>query len=227
MAQLCRRTRRPRDERGATALEAALVAPILITLLFGIIEFSMVMRDYAVVASDTRTGARIAATGAGAGVGTCDTTPGAPACVPSDVPALAQLAADAIQRQGSAMPVDNIQYLLVYQANSQGYPGIEGSTTMPTSCAGYSNCVMFTWRPSVNQFKYASGSWKSSSVDACFPNYTDSSGVVHPLMRVGVQLVAKHPMLTGFFGSSITLSDHAVMDFEPLAAQVCAAGSHQ
>jgi Flp pilus assembly protein TadG len=229
MAWLCRRIRRLRSQRGATALEAALVTPLLIVLVLGIIEFSLIMRDHAVVVSDSRTGARIASTGAGAGKGTCETGPLAPPCVTTDVPALAQLAADAIQRQGSAMPVSNIDYILVYKANSDGYPGAEGNKTMPTSCSGVSNCVMFKFRPNLTppQFKYNSGSWPSNTINACFPSYTDSSGVVHPLDRVGVQLVAHHKMLTGFFGNSVTLTDHAVMDFEPLAAQICASGSHQ
>jgi hypothetical protein len=172
------------------------------------------------VASDVRNGARIASTGAGAGPGTCDTYDGAPPCTSASSPALAQLAADAIQRDGSAMPTDEIDYILVYQANPQGYPGSDGNTTTPSSCSGYSNCVKFTWAPHANSgqgaFRYSSGAWDSSSISACFPGNS-----TNPLDRVGVYMHATHPMVTGLFGATVGLSDHAVMDFEPLPTATC------
>jgi TadE-like protein len=218
---LGRSRKRVRGERGAVALEAALTFPILLIILLGIIEFTFLMRDHAVVVSDTRLAARIASTGANAGQGTCPTGPGAPVCVPANVPALAQQAADAIQRAGSAMPVDQIQYLLVYKANTQGYPGADGNTHMPTTCSGYTSCVKFTWRDADNKFRYSSGSWDPKTISACFPG-TGANG----LDRVGIALVAKHENFTGLFGSSLMLDDHAVMNFEPLPAQYCASGAH-
>jgi hypothetical protein len=213
--------RRARGERGAVALEAALTFPILLLILLGIIEFTFLMRDHAVVVSDTRLAARIASTGANAGAGDCETGTGAPPCVPANVPKLAQQAADAIQRAGSAMPVDQIQYLLVYKANAQGYPGADGNTTMPTSCSGVASCVKFVWRPAQNAFRYNSGAWDPKTISACFPG-----NGTQPLDRVGIQLVALHKNFTGLFGSSLTLDDHAVMNFEPLPSQMCAAGAH-
>ncbi len=209
--------KRARGERGAVALEAALTFPILLLILLGIIELTFLMRDHAVVVSDTRLAARIASTGSNAGVGSCPTGAGAPPCVPANVPALAQAAADAVQRAGSAMPVDQIEYLLVYKANSSGYPGADSNHTMPTSCAGFSSCVMFKWRDTENKFRYNSGSWISSTINACFPGNLD---------RVGIALSAKHKTFTGLFGSFLTLNDHAVMNFEPLPAQICASGAH-
>src|SRR5262245_44071723 len=138
---LSRSRRHARGERGAVALEAALTFPILLLVLLGIIELTFLMRDHAVVVSDTRLAARVASTGADAGPGVCATGVDAPPCVPANVPALAQEAADAVQRSGSAMPVDQIQYLLVYKANANGYPG--SMSSMPTSCSGIASCVMF------------------------------------------------------------------------------------
>ena len=86
-------------------MEFAIVVPVLFLLVIGMLEFAFVMRDYLAVSSSTRVGARIAATGANAGQGTC---PGLPIiCVPGNVPALAQDAADAIQQAGTAMPQDS------------------------------------------------------------------------------------------------------------------------
>jgi hypothetical protein len=215
-----RRLRRRRNERGAAAVEAALITPILVLLVFGIIEFSFVLRDYQVVSSDVRAGARIASTGADAGPGTCEVYVGAPPCTSGNSPALAQLAADAIQREGSAMPPNSINYILVYQANDKGFPGANGSTAMPSSCAGVANCVKFTWQPNAasgaGAFRYADGVWLSKNISACFPG-----NATWPLNRVGVYMNATHKMITGLFGSSITISDRAAFDFEPLPTASC------
>lgn len=38
------------------AVEAALVLPLIILLIFGMIEFSLMLRDYVAITSATRTG---------------------------------------------------------------------------------------------------------------------------------------------------------------------------
>ena len=48
------------DERGAVAVEAALVTPLILLLIFGMIEFTMVLRDQVAVSSSVRAGARTA-----------------------------------------------------------------------------------------------------------------------------------------------------------------------
>lgn len=52
-----------RDQRGAAALEFALIAPLLVLLLFGIIEFGRVWSARNVYISAAREGARVAAVG--------------------------------------------------------------------------------------------------------------------------------------------------------------------
>lgn len=199
-----------RSEHGAVAVEAALVMPILALMLFGIIEVTLLIRDDVALTSASRTGARVASAAAGAGPGICETGPQAPPCTSASSPALAQAAADAIQRAGSAMPKDAIDYLLVYRANSAGYPGGEGNTRMPSSCAGIVACVKFVWRDSANKFRYDSGSWDSRTIDGCV-NESDS---------LGVYLRATHKAVVGLFGN-VALSDRAVMRFEPLSDDTC------
>ncbi len=214
--------RRRRSERGAAAVELAIVTPVIMLIVFGIIEMSFVVRDYAAVTSDVRVAARLASASVDAGPAACLGGADAPPCTPQSAPALAQLAADAIQRGGSAMPADNIDYLLIYKANAQGYPGADGNKTMPSSCGAIPNCVRFVWSPSLDRFRYAEGTWTSSTISACFPGTA-----ANPLDRVGVHLRATHPFLTNLFGASIGISDRAVMNFEPLATQNCGRGQHQ
>ena len=50
-----------RSERGASMVEFALVAPLLFVLLFGIIEFGLILYDQAFITNASREGARYAA----------------------------------------------------------------------------------------------------------------------------------------------------------------------
>ena len=54
-----RRRLRKRSERGAVAVEAALVTPILLILVFGIIEMGFLMKDDIALTSAVRNGGRI------------------------------------------------------------------------------------------------------------------------------------------------------------------------
>lgn len=196
------------------AVETALVLIPVMLLLVGIIEFALAYRDNVAVTSAARTGVRVASSGPDDGPcvpSLADETP----CPPLAVPNLAQNAANAIARAGTALPRESIRYIMVYKANANGYPG--ALTSLPNSCAGVLNCVMYTWKPAQNQFRYTSGTWPSATINACFPNNVDS---------VGVNVVADHDFLTGLFGGGLTLSEHSVMQFEPLLPATCAAGAH-
>lgn len=210
-----------RGDRGAVAVEAALVTGIVFLMIFGILEMAFVMRDYVGVTAASRVGARAASTGAG--VGPCVAMPGDPVpCPPNGVPALAQLAADAISDGGTVLPEDAVDYIMVYKANEKGFPGT--ATSMPPLSSCTSSCVAYRWVPSANRFRYAQGSWDSRQINGC----VDQQQVPDPdpLDAVGVQVVIQHDFLTGIFGSSMQLSDHAVIKFEPLVHSACAPGEH-
>jgi hypothetical protein len=209
-------------ERGAVAVEAAIVTPVIMLALIGIVEFSLALRDYVSVTSAVRTGARTATTNSSllAGDGTCEQAgpdlPTPPPCSPASTPAFAQQAAAAIQQTGLAMPKDSIDYIFVYKANNKGYPGAANATTMPSSVAGcvaIGSCVAYTWQDSRDRFIYAGGSWQANTVNAC-PATADN---------VGVYMHATHKFVTHVFGASIGLGDRAVMRFEPLPTTNCAA----
>ncbi|WP_460840117.1 TadE/TadG family type IV pilus assembly protein [Nocardioides marmoraquaticus] len=203
------------------AVEAALVVMLLAGILLALVETAFAVRDYASVSSLSRTGVRIASTGAGdgdalstsCGIGDADLPP----CAPSTTPQLAQMAADAVQHAGSAMAPDQINYLLVYKANASGMPGTQAAgSAMPTSCRGIANCVMFVWDAAANGFRWRSGYWDSARISACFPGTATS-----PLDSVGVYLNADSRPVTGFFGDGITMGSRAVMRFEPLPYETC------
>jgi hypothetical protein len=206
--------RRPDRERGAVAVEAALVTPILMIFVFGIIEMALLMKDHVAVSSAVRTAGRTASANAGAGPGGPDEGGDCvPACSPANAPKLAQLAADALQRAGSALPEDAITELWIYRANAQGYPGADGNTTW--TCG--TDCVQYRWVDARDQFRYHDGTWASSTIDACAGSDTDA---------VGVYLRARHDFVSGLFVDAVDVEDHAVFTFEPLTTLTCAPGDH-
>jgi hypothetical protein len=207
----------PRSERGAVVVEAALVTPLLMALLLGIIEMALLMKDDVALTSAVRNGGRMASANAAAGPG--GTNEGGDCvspCSPANAPMFAQLAANAIQSAGTALPRDSIQELWIYKANDKGFPGSNGSTAM--TCG--SNCVKYKWVPAKDAFRYYSGSWTSSTVNAC------ANSTAPPIDVVGVYMLAKHDFVSGLFGKSTLIEDHAVFTFEPLPTLTCASGAH-
>ncbi len=205
-------------ERGAVAIEAALVTGLVLTMIFGIIEMAFLVRDHVGVTSAARVGARAASTGAAAGSCVPDPTEVVP-CPPNGAPELAQRAADAIASARTVLPKDAISHILVYKATGAG-----GFSDAPALSACTINCVAYKWSPSQNRFRWSQGSWDSRQISGCAD--PKPPGNV-PLDAVGVQLVVVHDWLTGIFGDSMDLSDHTVMSFEPLTNVACAPGEHQ
>ena len=76
--RLARLRRRERREGGAALVEFALVAPLLILLLFGLIEFGMALNDYQSIRQGVRDGARQAVVKQYGSTGTGCTTVAAP-----------------------------------------------------------------------------------------------------------------------------------------------------
>jgi hypothetical protein len=110
------------------------------------------------------------------------------------------------------MPKDEINWILVYDANTQGYPLPAGNTS--ATCA--TKCVKYVWDDALNRFRYGGGTWTSSTINAC---------VNDPLREsVGVILNATHPWITGLFGDGVTIQERSVAQFEPLTSDSCKPG---
>jgi len=135
------------DDRGAVAVEAALVTPLILLLIFGMIEFTMVLRDQVAVSSSVRAGARTAS-------------------AEPRILTMGDDAAAAVSRAVSSLSDDGLSEgeLWIYKAGSE--------TGAPEDCS--TDCLRYTWDGS--QYVYASGIWDMSTVDACPKSASNPEG---------------------------------------------------
>lgn len=187
MIRLGRSGRRHR-ERGGSAVEAAIVTPVVVAMLFGIIEFGMLFKDYLGVQSAIRAGVRTA----------------------SAEPRNALYAADAVakmQEAGTVINPADVQELWVYKANPDN--------DYPFGFTNYSNCttcVKFTWDSGTQEFiGSTTPTWAASDQNAC----TTSAG--GPPDRVGVYLKIKHNAITGIIGN-LSIAEGSALFLEPFPA---------
>jgi len=183
-----RRRRLRRRERGAVAVETALVSLVLATILAGIIDTSMLFRDSLSVSSAARGGARTA----------------------SSEPLASTFARDAAQQAVNAL--SDLQYtritkLWVYKANA--------STGDPVGGWGgcSSNCVAFTVS-ATGTVSAGTGTW--SGRNACAGSTLDA---------VGVYVQYNHPSTIGVFFNNQPISEHAVMELQPIPSSATCVSS--
>ena len=181
--------RRVFGERGGSAVEAALVTPVVMALLFGIVEMGFLFKDYLAVAGAVRAGVRIASAN------------------PRNA-TFAQTAADKVARTGGAANLSDVTELWVYKV-SAGTDKPVGFTTF----ADCTVCVKFRWDGAKFVLKTGGGeSWPATSQNAC-----SSTSVGGPPDRIGVYLKLKHDPFTGLvFSDSIYVSEASILTLEPM-----------
>jgi hypothetical protein len=152
MARL-RRSGRAAGDRGAVLVEATFVLPVVLLIIFGIIECGYLFRSASVVNSASRSGARLASASY--------------ASAPDKAAALDEVRKTVEQDLAARGSDDSPLDLWIYRANAQGFP--QGTSDF-RSCP--SDCARFRW--SGNGFVSAGGTW--ASPDAC-GKFIDNVGV--------------------------------------------------
>ena len=185
-----RRRQRILGDRGASAVEAAIVTPVIMVLLFGIIELGFVFKDYLAVAGAVRAGVRTAS----ANPRTAN---------------FAQVAANKVAQTGGAMNFSDVQQLWVFK--------VDPTTNQTIGFSNYSDCnycVKFRWDSGTKAFVPITGgdTWPSTSQNAC------SLSIGGPLDRIGVYLKLKHDPFTGLVLQTIYISEASILSLEPMPA---------
>jgi Flp pilus assembly protein TadG len=180
-------------ERGAVLVEFALVAPVLLLLIFGAFEYGMFFKDYLTVSNTTRTGARV---GSAAG---------------SSADADYQII-QAVKGAATALPggANAIQQISIYRASSTGGGP---TTTCQTTSSSADRCNTYT-ASVFSQPATAFGCGAGSVDSAWCPTTRVDSQAIGP-DYIGVWVKTSHGFVTKLFGSSKTITDSVVMRIEP------------
>lgn len=182
--------RKPVGDRdsGAVAVETSFISLLLVMLLFGIIEVSVLFKDYLGVSAAARAGARM-----GASQPRSDS--------------FAQDSANQVTNAMSGLTPANIQEVWVYK-NS-------GTTKYPDSgsFASCTVCVKFTWDDGTSSLVPSYSNWPAASQNACSGDVGPA-----PLLRdsLGVYVKYRHSTSVGFFvDDDVTVSESTVLWLEP------------
>ncbi len=195
--------RRVRTDRGAALVEAAIVLPVLMVFLLGIIEFGLVYATGATATGASRSGARLAAAAFGPGKASMQTTADdVAAAVSGDLQALS-----------NAVPVGMVVYK-VNPSSSDGAPngGFPASNdSMSGGCT--SSCFRYTWNPTTKRMVRASSpGWTMTNADICVAATTAS---------VGVWVLVRHSYLTQLIGQYTFVTGKTIMRLEPVPGDQC------
>lgn len=187
--------RRAGSERGASLVEAAIVAPVLILLAFGAAEFGFVFLDYLNVSSAAREGARV-----GSAVGDA---------VDADT-----LILGAIAEATADLDNSTIEAVWIFEAKADGDPidncVVDGSVN-------YFNCVGPTDHTNIydSAGNLLIGSWNSTGRNVTVGLNCPAAPADCP-DRLGVRVVFTHQYITGFLGFPAgPFSEDAVFQLEP------------
>jgi len=209
--------RRCSDDGGAILVEAAFISPILFYLLFGVLEYSMVMRSYLTIGNGLRAAGRIAAIDGNDGLADYDVI-------------------QAVKRETAAMSAITIEKLIVYKANpstplgdpkpitataclSAAVPSTRGA---PDYCNIYEAARDIIGTP--GSIRYGCSGANNFSAGWCpttrFQAATAAgTPVAGPPDTVGVYIEVRHKYVTGLFGTTKTLSDTVFNVIEPKSEQ--------
>lgn len=179
-------------------VEAAIVLPLLLLVLFGIIEYGMMFRTSLTMSEATRAAARVAV-----------------ARPRSEY--YERAAADAATGSLLAAGIQDSQIgtLVVYRANPVTGGLLNGGDTDADIEACSVDCWIFDWDAGTDSYVARSGpEWLHTQQYAC--------GSEKETDYLGVHLKGTHHFLTGFFTGEQTLRERTIMRLEPISTMTVA-----
>jgi len=204
--------RRFRGDAGVAVIESALVAPVLLVIVFGILEFGLVYRDYLTVTDAASDAAKV-----GSIQGPYPTTDGETADF--------SIVKNARQNL-SNLKVQSVERVVVFKASPPGLgsaidqvpevckTGAYGPNSA-AKCNVYSGTEAFLAIQADNDDYFRCGG--SGAGFSCGWNPADRSDgpTWDDIDYLGVYVKVNHDMLTGFFGDDFTVDYAAIARLEP------------
>ncbi len=194
-----------RGERGTALVEAAFVTPLFLILIFGIMEFGFLFRNYLTIANTTREASRTASVSGSSGEAD-------------------YLTLRSAEHAFAAWGVENLTVMVIYHADGP-------NDTVPVGCltvADSGSCNRYT--PDEFNLSLNNGDGTPADFFRCKPTAVDrfwcpdqrktglsdtDAGFPDGPAYIGVYVEAEHEYITGFFGSTATLKDDRIIRIEP------------
>ena len=192
-----------RGQSGAVLIEAAIVLPVLIMILIGIMEFGLLFTSYSKALGASRSGARVAASVYSRATNGSTSSTGPESA--TQTLALAQIVAAVegdLKGLNNAVPVR----MMIFRVASNGEPagGVNGSCS--------DRCISYTWNSTSKKMIRDSTNKKWPNPQRCLINDYES---------IGVFVEIKHDFVTGVFGSNKFVSGRTSMRLEPGQTTLC------
>lgn len=188
------RNKRAKGERGAALVEAALITPVFLLLLFGVFEWSYAFLDRLTIKNASLSAARVASS---EGLnGSADYN-------------ILQTA----KRSSAAIRSGQVQLVVVYEASSY-------SASVPAGCLTASqvgSCNRYTgsdFNAPLSSFGCGTGKLDNAYCPTTMRKVAQG-GPNGPPDYVGVYIQGLHNNVTGLFGESVTFKSDTVIRLEP------------
>jgi Flp pilus assembly protein TadG len=189
-------------------VESAFVFPVLVLLVFGILEYGLAFLNASSVTSASRTGVRSMAAA-------------------SKQPGYQTLVIEAVRTDLATLRSSTPLEIWIYKAIPAGTTGagrpLNGDGTWNPSGCPAASCERYTFSTATGTWTKVSGNFPSSAQNACFVGAGPGTPAQYP-DTVGVFVRARYDFATRLFGQSLTLEDYTAMRLEPVpTASGCAA----
>lgn len=197
---------RLRGDDGSALIEAAIITPVFIYTLFGILELGLLFKDYLAIGAATQDGARTAA-------------------ILGNAPDTDYQIIQSMKKSLSPIGNSQIRNVVVWHATSPASSVPSGCTAAVsrTQISGANGCNVYT---PTDDFGYPPNDPVVGALYNCTATgfskgycpatrHTALTGVNSPPDYLGITVTVNHTYLTGLFGSSKLLIDTTITRLEP------------
>ena len=190
------RSRRQNSERGAALIEAALVTPVFLLVLFSIMEMGLLFRDSLTTDNASREGARAASTRG------------------------SQADADyyilrTVEHGLEAMGLERLQYVVVFKATGPNdtVPGACRTASQAGLCNHYTAADFFAELDDAGGND--TGNFRCGSLDSSWCATTRETSLSAGTDFIGIHIETRHDFITGFFADGNDLGETTILRLEP------------